>query len=98
MADDAELLRIHGEMSGVINEKLSYRWTANLYDYTLSENDFAWNKPAWDGQIGVKYNLRDKIIAGAELTGTGKRKLHFTNIDIFKPQLLIISMNHSISI
>jgi hypothetical protein len=70
-------------MSGVINDKISYNGNANWYKYTLAENDYAWNKPVWDAQIGVKYNLRDKIIAGAELTGIGKRKLFVTDLDIF---------------
>ena len=36
--------------------------------------EYAWNKPSWDGQFGLKYNLRDKIIAGMELTAIGKRR------------------------
>lgn len=75
MADDVELLNIHGEMGGNINDKLSFYGVANLYKYTLSGNKYAWNKPDWDGKIGLKYNLRDKIIAGMELTGQGKRNL-----------------------
>ena len=68
--DDVELLNIHGEMSGAINDKLSFNGVANLYNYTLAENDFAWNKPGWDGKLGLKYNLRDKIIAGMEVTAS----------------------------
>jgi hypothetical protein len=78
--DDVELFNIHGEIGGLISDKISYNGSANWYKYTLSENDFAWNKPAWDTRIGVKYNLKDKIIIGAELTGIGKRKLH---VDVF---------------
>lgn len=88
LPDDVELLKIHSEMSGVINDKISYNGSANWYKYTLAENDYAWNKPPWDAQIGIKYNLRDKIIAGAELTGIGMRKLHFTNLDPLKPPVL----------
>ena len=90
LPDDVELLNIHGEMSSVITDKLSFRLKANWYNYTLSENDYAWNKPVWDGQIGVKYNLRDKIIVGSELTGIGKRKLLATEIDTFKPRTDIV--------
>jgi hypothetical protein len=80
--DDVELLNIHGEIGGLISDKISYNGSANWYKYTLSENDFAWNKPAWDTRIGVKYNLKDKIIIGAELTGIGKRKLHVMVLNI----------------
>ena len=70
---DVKLLNLHAEMSGPINDKLSYKWIANLYDYNTTQS-YAWNKPDWDGQLGLKYNLRDKIIAGMELTGNGKKK------------------------
>ncbi len=75
LADDAEVFNIHGEISGVITDKLSFNATANYYKYTLSANKYAWNKPDWDSKIGLKYNLRDKIIAGAEITVLGPRKL-----------------------
>lgn len=73
--DDVELLNIHGEMTGSITKKLSFNAAANFYKYTLSANEYAWNKPDWDGKLGFTYNLRNKIIAGTELTLIGKRKL-----------------------
>jgi len=68
-----KLLNLHAEMSGPFNDKLSYNWMANIYDYSTTQT-YAWNKPDWDGQLGLKYNLRDKIIAGMELKAIGKRK------------------------
>jgi hypothetical protein len=75
LPDQVDLLKIHGEISGVINEKMSYNGDLNFYKYTLTENSYAWNKPDWDAKLGLKYNLRDKIIVGTELTGIGKRML-----------------------
>jgi hypothetical protein len=75
ISDNGELLNIHGEISGTITDKLSYIGKGNLYNYSLTELDFAWNKPKWDWTLGLKYNLREKIIAGAELSAIGKRKL-----------------------
>lgn len=72
IADMIELFNIHGEMSGVINDKLSFNLMANIYNYNTS-SDTAWNKPDWDGKLDLKYNLRDKIIVGLELTAMGKR-------------------------
>ena len=81
--EDAELLNIHAEMNGPVNDKLSFTGKANWYNYTLSVDDYAWNKPDWDGTLGVEYNLRDKIIAGLEIFGEGKRRLLVTkNPDI----------------
>lgn len=85
LTDDVELLKIYGEINGVINKQLSYAGKANWYKYTLTNNDYPWNKPLWDGQIAVKYNLRDKIIAGMEFTGTGKRKLIASTYDLLLP-------------
>ncbi|MFZ0280140.1 MAG: hypothetical protein WAL29_00715, partial [Bacteroidales bacterium] len=73
--DDAEVLNLHGELSGIITNKLSFHSVANYYKYTLSANEFAWNRPNWDFTTGLNYNLRNKIIAGAEFTALGKRRL-----------------------
>jgi hypothetical protein len=73
--DEAEILNLHTEFSGEINEKLRYSAKGDFYKYSLAENDFAWNKPSWDASLGLKYNLRDKIIAGMELSAVGKRKV-----------------------
>ena len=73
LSDDVELLNIHAEMGGSINDKFSFNGAANLYNYTMSKFQYAWNKPGWDGKLGLKYNLRDKIIAGLEISILGKR-------------------------
>jgi hypothetical protein len=75
LPDNADLFNIHGEFNGLITDKLSFDASANIYNYTLTENEFAWNKPKWDGKLGLFYNLRNKIIAGTEITALGKRKL-----------------------
>jgi hypothetical protein len=80
--DDVELLNVHAEINGAINDKLSFNSSVNWYDYTLAENDYAWNKPEWDGKIGLNYNLRDKIIAGLEVTALGKRRFIVTDTPV----------------
>jgi hypothetical protein len=72
ISDAVNLLNLHAEMNGPLNDKLSFSWIANYYQYSTNL-DHAWNKPAWDGKLGLIYNLRDKIIAGMELTAVGKR-------------------------
>ena len=74
-SDDAELLALHGEFSGNMTKRASFLASANYYKYTLTGNDYPWNKPEWDGRLNLKYNLRDKIIAGADFTLLGPRKL-----------------------
>jgi hypothetical protein len=72
--DKVNLFNIHAEMSEAVNDKITISGKANYYSYSTNL-DYAWNKPDWDGKLGLKYNLRDKIIAGVELTAIGKRKL-----------------------
>jgi hypothetical protein len=84
--DDAEILNLHGEMAGKINEKLTFETSANYYRYTFTQKDFEGIKPAWDITLGVKYNLRNKIIAGISMDAAGKRKLPVTIEDpLFLP-------------
>jgi hypothetical protein len=75
MTDDVELFNIHGEIVQKLTTKIALIGSANYYKYTLSRNLYAWNKPDWDAKIGLKYNLRDKIIAGIEVSAQGKRRL-----------------------
>lgn len=72
ITDPGSLFNIHGEMTGQISDKLSFSGAANFYNYSFGITP--WNKPNWDAVAGLDYNLRDKIIAGVELTAIGKRK------------------------
>jgi opacity protein-like surface antigen len=88
LTDDVEVLNVHGAMTGRITDKLTFSTEANYYQYTLTRFEHAWNKPSWDLSAGLKYNLRDKILAGIELTALGKRTMvvNGENIDIVKPE------------
>ena len=83
--DNAELFNLHGEIAGVIGDKFSYRGKANYYNYNLTGNEYPWSKQPWDGQFGLKYNLRDKIIAGVEITALGKRRFLSSRTDLYFP-------------
>ena len=73
--DDVKLFNIHGEVTGQLSNKVSFSSSANFYNYNLYEYEHAWNKPDWDALLGLKYNLRDKIIAGVDITVQGKRMM-----------------------
>lgn len=85
LQDDAELFNLHAEINGMIGDKITYSGSANYYNYKLSANEYPWSKQPWDAKTGFKYNLRDKIIAGIELTSLGKRKFLVQKNDIFLP-------------
>jgi hypothetical protein len=90
LADDVELLNIHAEIGGKINDKLTFNSAANLNRYTMSRFKYAWNKPGWDAKFGLKYNLRDKIIAGMEISVMGKRKVvvNGESLSLISPQIV----------
>jgi hypothetical protein len=85
--DEVEILNLHSEMTGMINDKLTYGLKGDFYKYTLAKNDYAWNKPSWDASVGLKYNLKDKILAGMELSVQGQRKV-IVNGDVTIPNPL----------
>lgn len=85
LKDDIELMNLHGELTGMIGDKISFRGSANWYKYTLTNNEYAWNKPNWDGLAGIKYNLRNKIIAGVDVTAMGKFRMIATEHYISSP-------------
>jgi hypothetical protein len=72
LAYDGNLFNLHGEISETINDKLTFSGQANYYKYIVGD-ETPWNKPAWDGNVNLKYNLRNKIIAGIGINGIGKR-------------------------
>jgi hypothetical protein len=73
ITDHAELTSLHAEMNGKLTGKLSYWLKATYYHYSLDIEEHPWNRPEWDGKFGLKYNLRDKIIASLDMTALGKR-------------------------
>jgi hypothetical protein len=80
--DDCEVLNVHGEMGGKITDDITFNASANWYRYTLTNYKFAWNKPDWDASLGLRYKLKNKIIAGFDLQALGKRNLAVTTEDI----------------
>lgn len=72
--DDVDILTVHGGMSGNLTDKMSFEGAVNYYKYTMTRLQHPFNKPGWDASFGLKYNLRDKILAGMQLTLIGERK------------------------
>ena len=78
VTDDADILNVHGDMSEKIAANIWLEAGANYYKYTMNDQKYPWNMPSWDALLMVKYNLIDKIIAGAGLNALGERKLLIT--------------------
>src|SRR5512133_685791 len=71
--DNGDLFKIHGETVYPMNRQMTVSLLGNYYRYSMSGQEYAWHKPAWDATLEGKYNLRNKIIASASLTVLGKR-------------------------
>lgn len=70
---DGSLLKVHGGLNIPVNRQFTLSLDGNYYGYDLSGQQYAWHKPKWDGSVKGAYNLRNKIIASAELTLIGDR-------------------------
>ncbi|MCU0455203.1 MAG: hypothetical protein MUE74_02785 [Bacteroidales bacterium] len=85
VVDDGEVLNIHGEMTGTILEKIWYGLYANWYNYSMTLPELPLGKPDWDATLGLKYSLRNKIIAGADITALGNRQLAVMDRNVLLP-------------
>lgn len=86
--DQAEILNIHGEISGQVNKEISFKSEANFYRYTLADSKYAWNRPEWDAAINLNYNLRNKIIAEFGVNAVGYRiglTTYWNKTDVLTP-------------
>lgn len=84
--DDGEILNIHGEITGsMLENRIMYAAQANYYNYSMTQPELPLNKPDWDATLGAKYNLRNKIIAGIDVTTLGKRQLAVMKVGSLAP-------------
>ncbi len=99
---DGSLTTLFAELNSEFSSKLSASMKGNYYSYTLESIDFPFNKPSWDATLWFKYNLRDKIIAGAGIYAIGKRDVYVTNENTIgppiPPDIFTLSSNLSINL
>ncbi len=82
---DGNMAKVGAEVNTAITQGLSAKLKGDYYYYTLTDIDFPYYKPSFEGLLQFRYNLRDKIIAGAGLNATGKRKAFITPRTILGP-------------
>jgi hypothetical protein len=73
MYDDAEIMNYYGEFTVYPTEKMSFILKGNYYTYTLGTGDKPWHKPLYDISFSARYNLRNKILVGADVQYIGTR-------------------------
>ncbi|MDD4214480.1 MAG: hypothetical protein PHR81_06680 [Bacteroidales bacterium] len=67
--DNAKLLNVKGELAYQKDEKFKLLVGGNFYNYIMDNEDRAWHKPIFDAYADFCYNIRDKFIIQAGITG-----------------------------
>ena len=106
---DITLLNLQGEITVRPNEDWKIFLKGNYYKYTLStmtlangtsrnlrNDDYAWNRPAWDASLQARYNMGDKIIVNFGVYTIGKRYYEDFNANLEETLPLAIDANLSL--
>ena len=93
--DTGELLEIKAGFTTKLSSDFTLSARGGYYKYTLEYLDRPWHKPSWDGSMVLDYNLRDKIIARADIHAISKR---FAGLGTEPYSLTEIPMNVSLSL
>ncbi|MBE2247374.1 MAG: hypothetical protein IAE67_08955 [Candidatus Competibacteraceae bacterium] len=72
--DRTNRVRIHGELSYNLSDKLWISAKANYYFFFTDKLHTPWHRPSVDATISGYYNLRDKIIIRADFFFIGPQK------------------------
>lgn len=85
--DNMEMFNGYAELGMEVGERFRFLSRLDYYNYTMENFAEAWHLPQFKGTISTAYNLRDKIIAKADLYYIGERKAfnHFQDGDISQP-------------
>jgi hypothetical protein len=67
--DDARLLRVTGELAYQNSTRLTLLLGGSYYKYTMDNELKAWHKPRFDAYIDMVYNIQNKFIISANITG-----------------------------
>ena len=72
--DDIKLNRFYVTINYRNSEKLKVSLIGNIYNYTTTEQLFAWHEPNVKVNLLLDYNLSDKFLIGFDLFYIGNRK------------------------
>lgn len=81
--DDVTTISLFGEVNIDINRNFVLRANAEVFDYSLDNEEEAWNLPSLKASLFADFNLDNKFFAGANLFFVGERKDLFINESIF---------------
>ena len=79
--DDASILNLHGELQFQNSEKIKVIAKGDYNKYDMKSELKPWQKPLWQAGLTVNYNLKNKIIATADIFLYGKRNARILKTD-----------------
>jgi hypothetical protein len=65
--DNVNLFQLSASLLFKYNDKLNIAISANLYKYTADKELKAWQKPAFEANLSIHYNISNKIICNADI-------------------------------
>jgi hypothetical protein len=71
--DDVNFLNIHGELEFQSSEKIKIIAKGDYNKYGMAKELYPWQRPLWQTTLTANYNLKNKIIATADIFLYGKR-------------------------
>ncbi|MEI6765408.1 MAG: hypothetical protein WCM76_07180 [Bacteroidota bacterium] len=69
ITDDVSLINIRGEFAYQKDDKYKLLLGGNFYNYTMDKELKPWHKPVFDAYLTFMYNIGDKFIINADITG-----------------------------
>jgi len=79
--DDMKTLKFNGEITHHAGDKFNLLLSANIFKYTLTEQEKPWNLPAFDANISVNYAISDRLSVAADFYLIGKRDGLFVQLE-----------------
>jgi hypothetical protein len=79
--DDASLWNVHGELQFQSEEKIKVFAKADYNKYDTKNELKPWHTPLWQVTLSANYNLKDKIIATADIFLYGTRNARVLKAD-----------------
>ncbi len=87
--DDVNTVSLFGEVNVDISNSFSLSANAELFDYSMDNEEEAWNLPSIKASLNADFNINNKFYAGANLFFTGERRdlngFNDLNNDLIEP-------------
>jgi hypothetical protein len=71
--DDMKTLKFNGEITHNVGDKFNLLVSANIYKYTMTQQEKPWNLPKFDANLSLSYAVTERFSIAADFYAIGKR-------------------------